>query len=148
MVIRDWPDEALALLDTGFTGELIIPESVLSQDLGAPDEHTDVELGDNSIVDAPIYLGTLEIIGFPPIPDVAVIVLGPYCPRQDPGAICTATTDTVQNSSRILIRYPSFWCRQDCPCASVPPKGFLCYSWPSESVTVNVFGGWSPIAHF
>ena len=71
MAIRDWQDEALALLDTGFSGELIIPESVLGQDLGTPDEHTDVELGDASIVDAPIYLGTLEIIGFPPIPHVA-----------------------------------------------------------------------------
>lgn len=74
--IRGWQEEAPALLDTGFTGELIIPESVLAQGLGFPDEHTSVEVGDNRIVDAPIYLGALKLVGFPPIPDVTVIVLG------------------------------------------------------------------------
>jgi predicted aspartyl protease len=74
--IRGWQEEASALLDTGFTGELIIPEGVLTQGLGFPDEHTTVEVGDNRIIDALIYLGTLEIVGFPSIPDVTVIVLG------------------------------------------------------------------------
>ncbi len=73
--IRRWESEALALLDTGFTGELVIPESVLFH-LGIPDDHTDVEVADNRIIPAPAFLGAIEIIGLDPIPDVHITVLG------------------------------------------------------------------------
>ena len=68
--------EGLALLDTGYTGELVIPESTLEQGIGMPAEHTNIEVGDNRIVDSPTYLGSLEIIGFPSIPGVVVNVMG------------------------------------------------------------------------
>ena len=35
-----------------------------------------MEVGDGRIVYAPVYLGVLEIIGFEPIPEVAITVLG------------------------------------------------------------------------
>ena len=68
--------EHLALLDTGYTGELIIPESALQGGIGIPADHTDIEVGDNRVVNSPIYLGSLEIIGFPLIPGVVVNVIG------------------------------------------------------------------------
>ncbi len=68
--------EDLALLDTGYTGELIIPESTLEEGIGIPVEHTDIEVGDNRVVNSPTYLGSLEIIGFPSIPGVVVNVMG------------------------------------------------------------------------
>ena len=74
--IRDWQDEASALLDTGFTAELVIPERLLDQGFGFPEEHIDVELGDGRIVNAPVYLGNLEIIGLPPISGLAIIAMG------------------------------------------------------------------------
>lgn len=74
--ILNWSGEGSALLDTGFTGELIVPESVLSEDIGPPADQANLVVGDGRIVNAPIYLGTLELVGFPPITDVAIIVLG------------------------------------------------------------------------
>ena len=68
--------EGLALLDTGFTGELVVSANSLSRTIGMPEEHTDWELADGSVVDAPVYLGSLEIVGLPPSLWVAVIPLG------------------------------------------------------------------------
>ena len=74
--IRGQQFEQYALLDTGFTGELAIPATLLATTIDVPDEHADWELADGSIIDAPIYLGTLEILGLPPILSVAVTTLG------------------------------------------------------------------------
>lgn len=73
--IRGHRGKTLALLDTGFTGHLAIPISFLNADVGLPDGRIDWELADGSTIDAPIYLGTLEIVGLPPVP-VAITVLG------------------------------------------------------------------------
>ena len=55
--------EDRALLDTGFTGELIIPETALNQGIGQPIDHSDMRLGDDIPRNVPWYLGTLEIVG-------------------------------------------------------------------------------------
>jgi hypothetical protein len=47
----------------------------LSADIGLPDARTDWELADGSAVDAPLYLGTVEVIGLPAVA-AGVIVLG------------------------------------------------------------------------
>ncbi|MEX1254653.1 MAG: hypothetical protein WEE64_09960 [Dehalococcoidia bacterium] len=73
--LRGHRSEALALLDTGFTGDLAIPTASVSADLGLPDARIDWQLADGSTIDAPVYLGTLEIVGLPPMP-AAVTVLG------------------------------------------------------------------------
>lgn len=73
--IGDWQDEASALLDTGFTAELVIPERILDQDIGFPDQHISVEVGDGRVVNAPVYLGALEIVGLSPMPGVVIVVL-------------------------------------------------------------------------
>jgi predicted aspartyl protease len=60
--IRGQREEALALIDTGYTGNLVVPTTWLSRDLGFPDEQSSIELGDGSIVPgAPLYLGLLEM---------------------------------------------------------------------------------------
>jgi predicted aspartyl protease len=68
-------DEVLALLDTGFTGHLVIPPTTFSGAPGLPDTRIDWQLGDGSVVDSPLDLGTVEIIGFPPLP-AAIAILG------------------------------------------------------------------------
>ena len=67
--------EALALLDTGYTGSLIVPET-WQRPAVRPDGRTAVEVGDGRIVYPPVYLGILEVTGFAPIYGVAVTVLG------------------------------------------------------------------------
>ena len=74
--IRGHRYQGLALLDTGFTWELVVPRDLLSEETGLPEEHADWELADGRVVDAPVYLGSLEIVGLPPITSVAVIALG------------------------------------------------------------------------
>ena len=74
--IRGRQSEVSALLDTGFTGEVAFPLDILGQAVGLPDEHTDWELADGSIVDAPTYLETLEIIGFSALLPVEITGLG------------------------------------------------------------------------
>lgn len=68
--------EALALLYTGYTGGLIVPETFNSQALSRPDARTSLPVGDGRTVAAPVYLGVLEIIGFPPLYGIAVALLG------------------------------------------------------------------------
>ena len=67
--------EAVALLDTGYTGSLIVPDT-WQRPAGRPDGRIAVEVGDGRLVYAPIYLGILVIGGFPAIYGVAVTVLG------------------------------------------------------------------------
>ena len=74
--IRGRQYQALSLLDTGFTGELVVPQGAPSEEIGLPEEHTNWELADGRVVDAPVYLGSLEIVGLPSIPSIAIIALG------------------------------------------------------------------------
>jgi predicted aspartyl protease len=66
----------MALLDTGFEGALAIPSAVLDLDLGSPDTSIDWQLADDTVVEAPVYSGSIEIVGFPPISEVSITVLG------------------------------------------------------------------------
>ena len=74
--IRNWQHETPALIDTGFEGSLVIPSSALESGLGDPDTSSNWILADGSIVETPVYLGTLEIVGLPSILNIAVTVLG------------------------------------------------------------------------
>ena len=73
--VQSASEEARALIDTGYTGSLIIPETWQSS-FGLPDGQTAVEVGDGRIIFAPVYVGTLAINGFRPIHGVAVTLLG------------------------------------------------------------------------
>jgi predicted aspartyl protease len=74
--IRGVRFEGLALLDTGYTGELAIPESALTEGIGDPIDETNIHVADNRIVHSPTYLGQLDIPGLSEIPGVVVNVLG------------------------------------------------------------------------
>lgn len=68
-------DEVLALLDTGFTGHLAVPTTILNGDFGLPDSRVDWELADGTVIDAPVYFGTVEVVGFTSVP-AAITILG------------------------------------------------------------------------
>ena len=68
--------EALALLDTVYTGSLIAPDTLHRQALGRPDAQATLQVGDGRTISAPVYLGILEITGFPPVNGVAITLLG------------------------------------------------------------------------
>lgn len=68
--------ETLALIDTGYTGSLIVPATFQREALGRPDARTSLQVGDGRTVAAPVYMGILEIKGFPPMYGIAVTLLG------------------------------------------------------------------------
>ena len=74
--IHDWEHETLALVDTGFEGSLVIPYSAFDSRLGDPDTSSNWSLADGSIVETPVYVGSLEIKDLSAIPDVVVSLLG------------------------------------------------------------------------
>ena len=76
MVLPGWEAEEVALLDTGFTGELIIPWGVLPQDLAIPGEFINVEVGDNRVVPTSQYPGQLVIPGLSTLLRVSVTIIG------------------------------------------------------------------------
>ena len=67
--------EAEALLDTGFSGEVIIPEDAVPDGIGPPAYFVTYRVADNRIVSSPVFYGDIEIPGLPPIHDVAIGVL-------------------------------------------------------------------------
>lgn len=67
--------EVLALLDTGFTGDLGIPTTILSDNFGLPDSRVVWQLADGTVIDAPVYLGAVEIVGLGSVP-AAITILG------------------------------------------------------------------------
>ncbi len=72
VVVNGWATEAEALLDTGFSGEIIVPEDALPDDIGPPAYFITYRVADNRIVSSPVYYGDIEIPGLPPISDVAI----------------------------------------------------------------------------
>ncbi len=71
--------EDSALVDTGYTGSLVVPVTWLEYGIGLPDGRSSIELADGSIVPgAPVYLGTLEISGLFSAP-VRMTVMGEEC---------------------------------------------------------------------
>ena len=74
--IRGWETEAAALLDTGFTGDAMIPEGVLPADIGGRDRSSQYRLANGEIAASPIFHGDLEIPGLPTIENVLIGVMG------------------------------------------------------------------------
>ena len=74
--IRDWERETLALVDSGFEGSLVIPSSSIDSGLGNPDTSSNWSLADGSVVESPVYVGSLEINRLPAIPNIVISLLG------------------------------------------------------------------------
>jgi len=73
--VRGWQHETFALLDTGFEGALAIPSSTLNLGLGSPDTSTNWQLANDSVVEAPVYSGAVEIVGLAVIPAADITAL-------------------------------------------------------------------------
>ncbi len=73
----DW-----ALVDTGFTGSLVVPESWMEMkswmemNLGAPDGRIRLRVADRRVARAPLYYGSLEIVDLAVLQDVTCAILG------------------------------------------------------------------------
>ena len=76
IAIRDWEVHCLALIDTGFTGDLVVPEGSLTRDIGEPDHIRIYRVADDRLTSTLVFRGELEIIGLPPLQDVTVSALG------------------------------------------------------------------------
>ena len=74
--MRGWEQETLALMDTGFTGDLIIPEDSVPYSVGSSDGYIDFRVADDRITSSPLYFADFEIVGLPMIPEVSVGELG------------------------------------------------------------------------
>ena len=74
--IEGWETNCLALLDTGFSGHLVIPEGVLPADIGQPDHPAFYRTADGRSVRSDVFLGEVEIPGLNPMTNVFIGVLG------------------------------------------------------------------------
>lgn len=68
-------DEAVALVDTGFDGHLVVPNALIGR-LSQPIYLRRVRTASGEIVQVPVYLGTVELIDAPGQWDALVIALG------------------------------------------------------------------------
>ncbi len=64
-----------ALIDTGFSGYLAIPAAYFDGDAALPDTRFDWELADGSTIGAPVYFGSVEIVGLASV-RAAITVIG------------------------------------------------------------------------
>ena len=76
LYIRGWQSSGYAQIDTGYTGNLVIPAYIGVHEFGAPDGHFQLIVADGSIIEAPYYVGDIQLIGFPAITDVEIVALG------------------------------------------------------------------------
>ena len=76
VAVRDWEVHQQALIDTGFTGDLVVPEGSLPQDIGNPDHVRVYRVADDRFTRAPMFTGELEVMGLPPIRHVTIAELG------------------------------------------------------------------------
>ena len=76
IAVRDREVRCLALVDTGFTGDLVVPEGSLPRDIGEPDHVRIYRVADDRLTSVQVFSGELEIIGLPPIQGVTVAALG------------------------------------------------------------------------
>ena len=74
--IRNWDVLCEALIDTGFSGDLVVPADAPPQNIGDPDHVRIYRVADDRITRAPVFVGELEIPEIPPVPDIAVTALG------------------------------------------------------------------------
>lgn len=74
--MRGRETKSLALLDTGFSGDIIIPAGALPEDVGQPDQIRLYRVADGRTVRLDVFLGEVEIPGLKPVTDVAICELG------------------------------------------------------------------------
>ena len=69
----------MALLDTGFSDQLIIPSTAVLEADGVvpePDDWIDARVADGRSVPAPLYFGAIELPDLAPVDGVCIIVMG------------------------------------------------------------------------
>lgn len=98
--IRAHSDEDAAFIDTDFTGHLAIPASWEAR-LGRPNGYSRWILADGTFVHAPVYLGTVEIIGLSPTTATIVVVGGDYFLGR---RILDRFEITLDHDSRVIVR--------------------------------------------
>ena len=76
VAVQGWESEAEALLDTGFSGEFIVPADAIPGDAGPPAYFITYRIADDRIISSPVFYGNVEISGLPPVTDVAIGALG------------------------------------------------------------------------
>lgn len=74
--IGGWEISGVALLDTGFSGDLIIPEGSLPSNLGAPNHYNSYRVADGRSVPTPMYAGNVELGMLPPVTNLMIGVMG------------------------------------------------------------------------
>ena len=74
--IRSWKTEALALLDTGFTGDAMIPADALPDDIGNPDSLRPYRVADDRVTTAAAFYGDLAIPGVASIANATIGSMG------------------------------------------------------------------------
>jgi predicted aspartyl protease len=97
--IHDHSEDVEALLDTGFTGFVIVPAGFVS-DLASPDARLQYALADGSVVTAPAFRGAVKIGPFGPFRTV-ISVLGdePIVGR----ALMDQFTITLEHGTRVVV---------------------------------------------
>ena len=76
MRVRGWETDALALLDTGFTGDLVVPDDLIPEYIGDPDYLRTYRVADDRIHTSRAFYGEIEIPGLPIISDVSIGAFG------------------------------------------------------------------------
>ena len=76
IVIRGWETDALALLDTGFTGDLVVPDDLIPEHIGEPDYLRTYRVADDRIHTSPAFYGEIGIPGLPIMSDVSIGAFG------------------------------------------------------------------------
>lgn len=74
--IRGRRAEALALIDTGFEGAAVAPEDWADETLSDPEGFAPLQMADGSVSYAPLYVGSVEVMGLAPIDDIPITILG------------------------------------------------------------------------
>ena len=74
-VARGFASEAFALVDTGFDGYLVVPNSVVSS-LRGPGRVDRIRTASGEIVFVPVYRGTVELADLPGVVPALIIALG------------------------------------------------------------------------
>lgn len=72
--VRRSSENVEALLDTGFSGDVIVPHIFIANGK-TPDSHVNLQIADGSVVSAPAYLGTVQI-GKRKLSPIVIIGLG------------------------------------------------------------------------
>ena len=57
ILLNGWETEAEALLGTGFSGEVIVPEDAVPDDIGPPAYFVTYRVADNRVVSSPVFYG-------------------------------------------------------------------------------------------